>query len=735
LFLRFLERPCRVAAVLLLALSAAAHAEPSSCPQQELSQSLPPLPAKPDPNLVIHANRSRLSPDNLSDLSGSVLIEQDWLTFSAESLQYSGSTHTVRSDAESLFRDSDVFIIKSERARYNLDTDIGLFEDTEFSLPRQSSRGHARSIGVEQQSRATLRDSYYTGCPAGREDWMLQSSTLEIDHDEGLATAHNAVLRFFDVPIFYTPWLRFPIDKQRRTGFLMPTFGQNQQDGLDLRLPFYINLAPNYDLTLVPRYMSKRGEQLGGDFRYLLPSSTGGLHGEYLGHDTQTHTDRSFFSYSQLTMITHQISLEMNYAEVSDPNYFSDFGGKYDFVFTPYLAHTVKLTYQAPAQYTVSILAQDYQPLAGLTSDQAPYQQLPTVLFNGQTKNRWHGLGAGLNGSFSNFLRSDSVEGQRIYGDPYLRWERDYSAWFAAAQADMTYTTYKLTGPLDNPPSGPSLPSGPRRALPLFSLDSGMRFDRVTESGELQTLEPRVFYLYVPYRDQSMLPIFDSGEPDFDFPQLFSTNRFLGEDRISDANQLTTAVTTRLLDPDRGIPVLTASAGQIYRFSSPKVTLPNETPPDQGSSDYIADLQYAISKHWSARALNLWSPDSGRFDRNEIGVDYLNKRVRFDTSYRYFRGAYDQTDTSFSVPLSDAWRIGSRVRYSLQDHEVLDTFGGVEYQTCCWALQTTFRRNLLSGQQGRYNNGVYFQIELKGLTHIGTDYESLLAPSYLLPSP
>ncbi len=711
-----------MAAAFLLALSAAAHAEPSSCPQQELSQSLPPLPTLPDPNLIVHANRSSLSADSLSDLSGSVLIEQGWLTLSAESVQYNGNAHTIKSDAESLFRDADIFLIKSQRAQYNLDTDIGSFEDTEFSLPRQSSRGRARSIEVEQQNLATLRSSRYTGCPAGHEDWVLQSSTLRIDQDQGLATANNAMLRFFDVPVFYMPYFRFPIDKQRRSGFLMPTFGQNQNSGLDLRLPFYVNLAPNYDLTLVPRYLSKRGTQLGGDVRYLLGSSLGGLHGEYLDNDAQTHTQRSFFDFSQLTLITPQIALEMHYAEVSDINYFADFGGKYDLVFTPYLDHTVKFTYQAPAQYTVRVVAQDFQPLAGLSLDNTPYQRLPSILFNGQTKNHWHGLGAGLNGDFSNFLRTGTIEGQRLYSDPYVRWEQDHSSWFAAAQTDFTYTAYKLTGPLEN------TPSEPRRALPLYSLDSGLRFDRLTPGGKLQTLEPRLFFLHVPYRDQDTLPVFDSGEPDFDFPQLFASNRFLGEDRISDASQLTTVITTRLLDPDRGIQLLTASAGQIYRFLAPKVTLPDETPLNQGSSDYIANVEYSMTKHWSARTLNLWSPDSGHFDRNEFGVQYGNKHLRFDSSYRFLRGAYDQTDTGFSVPVTDAWRIASRVRYSIHDGEILDTFGGIEYQTCCWALQTAFRRNLLSGQQGRYNNGIYFQIELKGLTHIGTDYETLLAP-------
>jgi LPS-assembly protein len=708
-------------------VSLAAHAEPSSCPQQALAGSLPPLSAQPDGNLVIHADHGTLEQSGISTLKGAVLLQQGPYTFAADSVRYDDATHTIFSEAQSLFRDADLLIVKSQRAQYNLDTDFGDFQSTEFSLPRQSGRGEAQTLEVQQQKVLILEHSRYTGCPVGREDWVLQSSWLRLDNATGLGTAHNALLKFFHVPVFYMPWFRFPIDNKRRTGFLMPTFGQNQSDGTDIRIPFYVNLAPNYDLLLAPRYMSKRGTQINGDARYLFEHSEGRLHGEYLGQDQQTHTERSFVDYSQQTRLGEHVAFDAHYASVSDVDYFSDLGGKFDSVFTPYLERTAQLTYQAPALYTLRALVQDYQPLAGSENDLNLYQRVPALFLTARTKNAWRGLGAGIASDFSNFSRSGAVEGQRLYADPYLRWEQDHSGWFASLRADLTYTAYNLTGPLDG------APSAPRRTLPEYSFDSGLRFDRLTSGGQLQTLEPRLFYLYVPYRDQSTLPLFDTGEPDFDFPQLFATNRFSGEDRISDASQLTTVVTSRLLDAQRGIPILTASAGQIYRFLAPRVALPGETPPDRGSSDYIGDVEYALSRKWSAASLVLWSPDSGRFDRSEISLRYLGRGTRFQTSYRFLRatttqtGAYDQTDTSFSVPVVDGWRLASRVRYSLRDHELLDAFGGIQYETCCWALQTTFRRNLLSAD-GRYNNGIYFQIELKGLSHIGTSFESLMPP-------
>jgi LPS-assembly protein len=699
---------------------AAAHAEPSSCPQQDYSQELPPMPA--DPRLEMHADQSLFERNGISTLSGSVFMSQNGREFAAQSLHYDGAARRIDVESQSLFRDRDVFIIRSDQAHYDLNNDRGQFLGTQFSLPKQSSRGSSERIDLEEQNTATLTAARYTGCSPEHESWVLQSSTLKLDQEEGLGTAHNAVLRFGGVPVFYVPYFRFPIDDQRRTGMLVPTFGESTRTGLDLRVPVYLNLAPNYDATLTPRIMSRRGEQIQGDFRYLLSHSEGTLHGEYLPYDQETHVERNYVDYSQQTLISRQLAFDAHYAEVSDLNYFADLGGKYDSAATPYLERVATLTYQAPAQYSVKLLAQDFQPLAGLTSAQNPYQRLPAILFDGRTKNRYLGFGAGLDTDFSNFSRSDSVEGQRLYADPYIRWEEDRSSWFAAAQSDLTYTAYNLTGTLAN-----DQPSEPRRTLPQFSLDGGLRFERLTGNGDLQTLEPRLFYLYVPYRDQAQLPLFDTGAPDFDFPQLYSTNRYSGIDRISDANQLTTAVTTRVLDPDLGRPQLTASLGQIYRFQAPRVALPNENTPDRGSSDYVANVDYTLSRRWAAESIVLWSPDSGSFDRTEAGVRYRGEASRFDLSYRYLHGSYRQADASFSAPVSGNWRLAGRLRYSIQDQSLLDTFAGVEYDTCCWALQTFYRRYLAS-IDGQFNDGVYFQVVLKGLTHLGSGFNTLLPP-------
>jgi LPS-assembly protein len=730
----------RLIAVLLLCPLAAVHAEPSSCPQQDFTMGLPPLSA--DPHLEMHADHTHFERNGVSELSGNVLMSQDGRQFSTDALRYDNPTRTVSIDTPSLFRDRDVFIIRSGSAHYNLNSDHGDFLGAQFSLPKQSSRGTSERVDIEEKDSATFTNTTYTGCSPQHETWILKADQLKLDQDEGVGTAHNAVLHFGGVPILYLPYFRFPIDDQRRSGFLAPTIGQSTNSGFDMRIPFYLNLAPNLDATLTPRYMSKRGEQIQGDLRYLLPGSEGNFHGEYLGRDERLRTERDYVDYQQQTRLSEHLAFDAHYAEVSDLNYFADLGGKYDAASTPFLERIAELTYEAPAQYTVRGLVQDFQPLAGLTSQQNPYQRLPALLFSGQTKNRYYGVGAGLDGDFSNFTRSDSVDGQRLYADPYLRWERDEGSWFAAARSDATYAYYNLHGSADDsqPANGPfarstprqlTLPqddssSQPQRMVPQYSLDGGLRFERLTETGRLQTLEPRLFYLYVPYHDQDQLPLFDSGAPDFDFPRLFEMNRYSGEDRIADANQLTTTLSTRVLDATQGHQLLSAAIGQIYRFTSPRVTLPGEElQPVRGGSDFVTDVDYALSPQWSIDGIALWSPDSGSFDRSETAVRYRGEHSRFDVSYRYLHGSYHQADASFSAPLFNNWHLASRVRYSFQDQSLLDAFAGLEYDTCCWTGQIFYRRYLAT-IDGEFNNGVYFSLVLKGLTHLGGNFQRLL---------
>ncbi len=686
---------------------------------------MPPLDA-PDPRLHIYADHANADADDasVSQLTGAVRVTQNGREIVSDDVNYDDADKRVRTDSQSVFRDRRI-AIRSQRADYDINTSTGIFTENDFALRQASLRGESQQIHLLEDGTIELHHASFTSCTKEHEAWLISAKEIDIDRDEGLGTANNATLIFQGVPILFTPYMQFPIDNLRHSGFLTPIIGNNNNTGFDFRAPFYLNLGPNYDATLTPRYMSDRGEQIAGKLRYVTDNSLGYALGEYIPHDEELGTDRHFIDIQHEGLLSKRLGLSVKYAEVGDINYFSDLGGGVDLSSTPYLERAASLTYQAPTSYTVEALVEGYQPLASIDDqDVNPYKRLPQISLDALTKNSLLDTRVGFDGQYTNFARPDSVEGQRLVADPYIRWQKDRASWYASAQGDLSYTAYELTN------NTPGAPDEPRRTLPIVSAESGLRFERLMDSGTLQTLEPRLFYLFVPFRDQDNLPLFDSGLPDFDFPQLFATNRFSGLDRISDANQLTSVLTTRLIDPDLGIERLSASAGNIYRFRDPQVTLPGTDQPSTGSSDYIGSVDYQLNRTWAASSFLEISPGLDHIARSSVELRYRDQELgklskRFDVAYRYREGILEQTDASFSSPITANWRLAARLRYSLRDSESLESFGGVEYENCCWAFSTTYRR-YISNSNGEFNTGIYFQLVLKGLGTLGKNFETLL---------
>lgn len=721
-----LERSLRyTAALLLLAMASGADAEMSSCPQLTYGTAF--SPASTDQHMLIQADQvsGSLGNGGISRLTGSVHVSQNGKQFSTSQMDFDRTTQHLLVNQESLFRDRH-FIIKSGTANFDLNSQSGVFTDSQFTLPQRNSRGDAKRISVARSGTATLKQAEYTTCSPGDQSWLLQASSIKLNQTEGLGTARNAVLRFQGVPILYLPYFQFPTDSRRRSGLLLPTIGEGGNTGFDARIPLYLNLAPNFDDTFTPRLMTRRGVQLSNDFRYLLDRNTGSFFYQYLNQDAVTGHERSFIHLQQQGLLSNRLSLDVNFAQVSDINYFNDFGGAYTDSSlanstTPYLPRGAALTYHGTEPYTIRLLAESYQPLAIISDpNNKPYTRLPELDFDGITSNRFENIRAGIDSSATNFERQNSIQGQRLFLDPYLRWDLDRTAWYAYSRIDGTYTKYALSGPLNG------LPQNPQRVLPEYSLGGGLKFERTTDSGLLQTLEPQLFYLYVPYQNQDDLPVFDSGLPDFNFPALFARNRYTGEDRIADADQLTSVLTTRLIDPTTGLVRLSASVGQVYRFVAPKVGLPGTDLPSAGTSDYIGSIDYRLSQHWDTQSTVEWSPADNHFTRGAAALRYRgDNQERFDIAYQYQQGLFNQADISFVVPIYDRWHVAGRVIYSIRDASSLEAFGGIEYETCCWAIRVGARR-YISSVTGGFSTGTFLQFTLKGLTSLGRGWANLL---------
>lgn len=712
---------------LCLALSAGAGtaadepAEGLGCPQLQLVQETPELVV--DERLHISADEVLMNEGGLSDLAGMVKLRQGDKVFSADALSFDDATRVVTVKTESLFRSSTV-TVKSREARFDLNAESGVFLGTEFNLPSRSARGSADSVEILAGGELNLEAASYTTCGPNSDAWYVEASKIHLDHEEGLGSARNARLRFMGVPILYMPWFQFPIDDRRRTGLLYPTIGQLSGSGFDLRWPVYINLAPNYDATYTPRLLTERGLQSGLDFRYLLGPQwgEGDAHFEYLD-DSKYEDQRSLFRFNHRGLINRRLAVEASYAEASDGSYFEDLGGSLYSASITHLEQTARLTYQAPASYKITTLVQNFQPLAsslGTIAD--PYKRLPQVRFESLTRHSLLNTRAGMDAEAVNFARDESVEGGRLLLAPYLQFEKQAAAWYLLGQADLHYTRYELSGALGG------LPEQPERTLPVLSAETGLRFERITDDGHLQTLTPRGFALYVPYENQDALPLFDTGEPDFDFVQLFARNRFSGEDRLADARHVAGAATLRELDPESGEALWSASIGQLYRFEAPRVGLPGLSPPERGATEFIGQFDYRLFRNWRTMVAAQWLPEDSTFERTQFGLRYREpqRRHQFDLTYRYRRDLLEQADLSFLTPIGGAWQFAARTRYSLDDHQSRENFAGLEYGTCCWALRVSYRR-FIGDASGDFDSGVYLQLQLKGLASIGAGGKRLLA--------
>ena len=675
-----------------------------------------------DERLVMSADEALLKQGGLSNLAGAVTIRQGDKVFSAEQVSFDEATRRVTVTSESLFRNKDV-IIRSREAQFDLNGETGAFVGTEFTLPGRAARGEAERIEIDTKGRAHLYDTSYTTCGPKSDAWYLDASSIRLDQKEGLGTARNTRLRLAGVPVLYLPYFQFPIDDRRRTGLLYPTIGQSSGSGMDVRWPVYLNLAANYDATVTPRYMSERGLQSGVDFRYLLHKGEGTMRYEYLD-DRKFGQDRSLFRLDHHNLFNKRMALEATYSETSDREYFEDLGGTLQSSSITHLEQTAKLTYQAPASYTITALVQNFQPIATtLTQVDDPYKRLPQIRFRTRT-GRFLDTRAGIESEYVNFARDDSVEGSRLVLAPYLQFERQSAAWYATGQADLQHTRYELRE------TQAGQPESPERTLPVISAETGLRFERVTESGHLQTLTPRAFALYVPYEDQDDLPIFDTGEPDFDFVQLLARNRFSGDDRLADARHVAGAATLRELDPQSGEALWSASIGQLYRFDAPRVGLPDVPPPERGATEFIGQFDYRLTRSWRAVVAAQWAPEDSEFERTQFALRYRapDRHSQFDIAYRYRRDILEQADMSFMTPIGGGWKFAARTRYSLQDNESRENFAGFEYGTCCWAVRVSWRR-FIGDASGDFDSGVYLQLQLKGLGSLGGGGAALLPDS------
>jgi LPS-assembly protein len=629
--------------------------------------------------------------------------------------------------------------IAGPEARYRRDDETGSFTSPRYFIGENGATGTATELRFNGPGRYEASDASYTTCVAPRNDWYIRMDELEVDKGRMVGTGHGATLHFMGVPIAYTPWLEFPLSGERKSGFLTPVLGSSGLRGFDAATPYYLNLAPNYDATVTPRVMTKRGLQLGGQFRYLMASFEGGMEAEYLNNDHVTGTNRFAMAWKHnqnLGALVPGLAGYWNLSKVSDDTYFADLSDRVSFTSLTTLPREGGFTYfNGPWQAILRV--QSFQTLQDptLPSVTPPYNRLPQ-LYGALQDTDWLGLTFGGRAEYANFSRPVQPTGDRVYAYPTVAWQRQGAAWNFVARTGIHVRHYDLN-------TAPTAEASLDYAIPITSVEAGLVFERdwsVFGRDYIQTLEPKAFYAYIPYRDQSAAPVFDTAVDDFNFAQLFTANRYLGNDRIGDANDLSLVLLSRLLDPATGAERLRVAVGERIYFQSQRVAL-TEEPRGVGRSDFLLGAEGRLSDAWALTGLWQYNFDVTQTERLNAGLRYTPAPGRaLNGVYRYSRLAADtqgaselrQFDVSAQWPLTASWTLLGRWNYSIVDSKTLEAVAGVEYNGDCWVLRLVGQR--LTTTSETTSTSVYVQIELNGLARFGTSPLELLrrgVPGYM----
>jgi LPS-assembly protein len=528
------------------------------------------------------------------------------------------------------------------------------------------------------------------------------------------------------VPLIYLPWVSFPLGNERKSGFLFPGVGNTSSSGLQLSVPYYWNIAPNADFTFQPIEYSKRGPDLGGELRFLTPGQHGTLDWNYLPHDSDFGGYRSRVRLTDVAELPHDLRLGVNAENVSDTRYFEDFSQGPEGASTAFVERRATLSYRGP-HWSIDGEAQQYQTIDyTLAITDRPYARVPRIAVSADYR-----LGAaqlvryGFDSELVDFQRAIGVTGWRADITPAVALDLTGPGYFMRPALAWRATQYQL----DN--LAPGEARSPSRTVAIASFDTGLVFERDSGSRHQRklTLEPRILYLDVPYRNQDQLPVFDTALPDLHPVELFRTNRYVGADRVGDANQVSAGVTSRLLDAHDGRQFLAATVGQTYYFQTPRVTVPGEVPTTGKRSDFVAQLTVTAFQHWSADAGVQWNPQSESSQRTQVNLQYKPASDSvINLGYRYQRDVFEQVELSGAWPIRSRWNVFVRDVYSVRDHVGLERFAGFEYRACCWRVRLGARHYVNSRDSSRpQETGVWLQLELAGLASVGSASDASLA--------
>lgn len=715
-----LNKPA-IIVVLLSLLSVAAEAQINGCPVIDM-----PLNAKHracfdepvfDGKVRLDAREKKPLDDHRLLISGDVCIKQNDISLLTPALIYN--------HRDSTFQTQGIVQLQNKSQRLSamsitMDTQTEQAElhEVNYFLIDSDMNGEADYMKIGD-NQSHLQAVTFSTCSPAQRDWEVRAESAALDHDEGVGTFRNLTLRIKDVPVLYLPYAKLPINDDRRSGFLVPGVSYSNTTGLDLSIPYYINIKPNMDMTLTPRYIADHGLMLGTQYRYLTERSRGTFEGSFLPNDDKRLRDRSLIDYQHSTQFSDGWRFNSHIQSVSDSRYYEDFASSAYITSTPYLKSQISVRGSSPSwQFFAGI--NEYDVLSEqITQDNEPYRTLPEISFDWYQNKYSQQYSYGLQTELINFYKDDAVGAWRSDITPWIEKQWTTSWGYLKPKLQYRSTRYQFD---DNR-------TDITRNLPIVSVDSGLIFHKNETDGYYKTIEPRLFYTYAPYRDQSDIPIFDSRKLSFGSALLFQTNRFSGADRQSDMNQASLAFTQRSFAPN-GQERWNWTIGQINYFEDQKVQIDDE-PQTITQSPIIFDYNLFLSQYWSAGLSLHYNENESELERGLFRIQHkTDNNALYNLAYRFRRSKIEQFDASVVLPLNQRHRIIARWNYSTRSHKTIEALFGYEHKSCCWAFRLVARHYLVD-ESGLSNNGIYAEIQLNGLGALGRDPRELLQQSIM----
>ncbi len=712
-----------------------------------LRDAIPPEDRDSQPTYV-SGDRMSSRTDLETVVEGQAELRRGDLVIRADRLEYyqPDDLATARGNVR-INRAGDVY--EGPELQLKVESFEGFFRNPRYQLLKNQGHGEAERVDFIDEKRAVVRNATYTTCrrepgPSWLPDWIIRAASISIDNEEDVGEAESAVLSFKGVPLLPVPAFTFPLSNRRKSGVLPPTFGIDSVNGVEVTVPYYWNIAPNRDATLTPSVMSRRGVDLGAEFRYLEKDYLGEAKLNYMPGDALRDMSRWGYSLTHSGVVDTGLravgsinaSLSMN--RVSDDNYWRDFTRVSPGLTQRLLQNDLNLSWSR-GNFSTSLRVLKWQTLQDVDSPiTPPYDRLPQLAMRYARLN-FNGFDFSVDADMTQFRSDETLtlqpNGRRAFSQVELSrpWVSPYG--YITPKLRLHATSYQFDSALTNGATSAT------RTLPTFSLDSGLVFERDTTlfgRAFRQTLEPRAFYVYTPYRDQSALPNYDSGANDFNFATIYTENAFAGNDRISDSNLLTLGVSTRLIDPDSGAEAARFGIAQRLRFSDQRVTLPGGTTVDKGFSDVLVGATLNLDPRWTFDSTVQFDMDTRRSVRSTIGGRYSPGNYRVvSAAYRLQRGTSEQIDVAWQWPLNDLWgdrgqdlgpgqgqgagrwySVG-RMNFSLRDGKLVDTVLGFEYDGGCWLGRVVLDR--LQTGTSTANNRILFQLEFVGFSRLGSN--------------